>query len=480
MTVPTGLTVVGMTALLCWLGYRLLLRHGQQLLDRDALENQLNNSDTEFQRGITKATSSRVPVAAQRAAYHRMQDEAIRAAGAYPVERFSGRGIVIVAGGIRYFTCAWVCITLLRRVLGCTLPVEVWYRGRDEMSHEMIELLRPFGVKCIDLCEVQRRYPVRYLGGYESKPYAILHSSFQEVILLDADNVPLIDPSELLDHPEYQRTGAIFWPDIRSLARDSPIWQICRVPYRPEPEFESGQIVIDKERCWTALHLTMHMNEWSDFYYQYVRGDKDTFHMAWRMLQLPYSMTSYSAHPIIGRFGESDRYVSVVLEQHDFDGHAIFQHRCGGAKWNAWGRRFTPLTGQSGWLQYEEECRQALDELRRRWSGRVTPPPAPGRRAATEGEIIHTRRFLYCRVGADQRVLEFLPDHRLQMIPARPGSEHEQAWRLQDRGAEKSLMIEGTFGVTCRLVLDVDGRWRGTWLDYEQMPVELIPLAPSE
>jgi alpha 1,2-mannosyltransferase len=119
-----------------------------------------------------------------------MQDDVIRSAGVFPIEQFSGGGIVIVAGGIRYFTCAWVCITLLRRVLGCTLPIQIWYRGPEEMSQDMITLLQPFGVECVDLHEVQRRYPARRLGSYECKPYEILHSPFKEVIhYTSCDNV---------------------------------------------------------------------------------------------------------------------------------------------------------------------------------------------------------------------------------------------------------------------------------------------------
>src|SRR5687768_13573401 len=221
------------------------------------------------------------------AEHHRRQDEAIRGAPPYPAERFGGRGIVMAAGGPRHFTNAWVTLNVLRRVVGCTLPAQLWYLGPDEMSAEMIELLRPLGVECVDAFEVRRRHPVRRLGGWECKPFAIIHSAFREVLWLDADNSPLVDPSCLFAEREYARTGAMFWPDLTSLPPEHPIWEICRVPWRDEPEFESGQIVLDKARCWKALLLTMHLNAWSDFYYQYVWGDKETFHLAWRMLDQP-------------------------------------------------------------------------------------------------------------------------------------------------------------------------------------------------
>ena len=47
------------------------------------------------------------------AAYHRLQDEAIRDAPPYPADRFNGRGIVMAAGGPRHFTNAWVTLNIL-------------------------------------------------------------------------------------------------------------------------------------------------------------------------------------------------------------------------------------------------------------------------------------------------------------------------------------------------------------------------------
>ena len=173
---------------------------------------------------------------------------------------------------------------------GCRLPVEVWYLGSDEMTAEMAALLARFDAKCVDATEVRKKNPVRILNGWELKPHSILHSRFAEVLFLDADNVPVQDPEYLFGCGEYAAHGAVFWPDYGRLAPHREIWRICNVPYRDEPEFESGQIVVDKRRCWRELQLTMHLNEHSDFYYDYVHGDKETFHMAWRMLRTEYAM----------------------------------------------------------------------------------------------------------------------------------------------------------------------------------------------
>ena len=48
---------------------------------------------------------------------------------------WQGRGIVICAGGVRYFLCSWVCINMLRRQ-GCELPIELWYLNSAEMNND--------------------------------------------------------------------------------------------------------------------------------------------------------------------------------------------------------------------------------------------------------------------------------------------------------------------------------------------------------
>jgi hypothetical protein len=170
----------------------------------------------------------------------------------------------------------------------------------------MVETL---GVKCVDAEKIRQEHPVRTLNGWELKPYAILHCPFREVLYLDSDNVSLVNPDFLFGTAQYQETGAIFWPDFGRLKADRSIWHLTGVPYRDEPEFESGQIVVDKERCWKPMLLTMWMNEYSDFWYRHIHGDKETFHMAWRKLNQRYSMPERGIHRLPG-----------TMCQHDFGG----------------------------------------------------------------------------------------------------------------------------------------------------------------
>lgn len=479
----------GVVAVQTWVGYRLVMQHGRALLEQDRLNERVDRLELlaanaasdrirSPQGSRTVPAGSTTPPAAepsvvrrvrvgQLAHYQRLQDVAIRSVPPYPSARFAGGGIVILAGGPRYYTNAWVCLTMLRRVLDCRLPIQVWYLGPHEMSPGMIELLQRFDVECVDALADHESYPMRVIRGWAYKPFAMLHSPFKDVIFLDADNVPLIDPAIMLSSPEYRATGALFWPDLRSLGQENPIWEICRVSYRDEPEFETGQMVIDKERCWSALHLTLHLNEHADFYYRHTQGDKETFHMAWRKLDQPYSMPTDRPYWVVGSTNPGDPEFASVLQQRDFTGRTIFHHRSG-AKWTAWGQNFS-VPG----FAHEAACLEALRELRQLWDGHVDLGPAMASARGVEAELLQARYFLYRRVGADERVLALLPGQRV----GDGGSLWEQRWRLEREGGRWTLLLLGRAGVTCKLGRDADGVWRGHWLLQERLPVELRPLA---
>jgi len=283
----------------------------------------------------------------------------------------AGRGIVIPAGGCRYFTNAWVCIRQLR-TLGCRLPIQVWHLGPDEMQPEMIALLATQGATCVDAEVVRRTHPCRIMHGWELKTYAIAHSEFAEVLLLDADNVPVVNPESLFSTDAYRETGAIFWPDLGRLEKTQEAWDLLGVPRPPGPEFESGQILIDKRRCWPPLALALWLNDQSDFFYRFLHGDKETLHLAFERLRQAYTLVA-----------TPPEFLPGTLCQHDLDGVRVFQHR-NTDKW-------TLLAGPRHieGFQREEECRADLNELRAQWDSRSLLPNHWRRRL--EAAVLRTR-----------------------------------------------------------------------------------------
>ena len=375
----------------------------------------------------------------------------------YPAGRFSGRGIVICGGGLRYFTNAWVCINLLRHV-GVTLPIQIWYLGVEELDDRMRQLVVPLGVECVDALEIRNQAPVRTLKGWELKPYAILNCRFREVMLLDADNMVAVNPEFLFDTPQYRATGVLFWPDFGRMGPNHLIWRLCGVEFRDEPEFETAQIVVDKERCWPAMKLTMWMNEHSDFFYRHIHGDKDTFHLAFRKVEHAYAMPERGVE-----------WMSKVMRQFDFNGDLLFQHRSP-SKWEFSGDN-PPIEG----FRFQEECDRFLAQLRECWDGRINQDPfvlpksEDGRRAVS-GLVEH--RHEYHRVGYDRRPMSFKSNGCVGEGAARC----ETFWQIREEDGQLELLLSSHTDLTCRLMLSQNGVWKGRWLIYEKMPVELSLL----
>lgn len=177
---------------------------------------------------------------------------------------------------------------------------------------------------------------LRQWKNFQIKANSIISSSFEEVLYLDSDNIPLKDPTHLFESALYSDEGqpkAIFWPDLNKDHRKSgisrfqfqminvdhalsagrliyearnAIWRLTgRQCYSDEWEIESGQfsilvlgvlrsiisivpstsysgqILISKSGNnglnLAALHVAAHMQLEHQFYFRLSEGDKDTF-----------------------------------------------------------------------------------------------------------------------------------------------------------------------------------------------------------
>jgi hypothetical protein len=367
----------------------------------------------------------------------------IRSIGPYP-NSFAGRGIVVCAGGLTYNTCAWVLIRLLRS-LGCQLPIEVW-SYESEFDSEWVQLIERYQVVVRFVDSPSLRRPTRQ-DGWKLKSKAILQSSFREVLLLDADNVPVRDPSYLFDSIEYQMSGAVFWPDCGRTNPNSDQWKVFGVPYRDEPEQESGQILINKEVAWKPINLCAWYNENASFFYRYIYGDKDTFRFAWHRCKVKFAM------PLKGvRFG-----LHTML-QHDFEGKLVFQHRFGD-KWSLKRNRVSP-----GFI-HEGTCLQFIEELRQLW--------LPENRARTLNQLepaanleIENCTFRCSLMGHSTWTMRLEP---LGLVEIGRTSDIEGWW------VRHGQLVLGTIDGSPNYSLDrkLDGSWLGSGPDRTQLKLTI-------
>jgi hypothetical protein len=259
------------------------------------------------------------------------------------------------AGG-PFVPSAYVGVRLLRR-LGVTLPIEMWHAGADEIPEWARSALAPWGVRFRDVMPFTPTHTVEQMRGWPIKSAALLHSEFRHVLFLDADCFALRSPQFLLDTAEYRDTGALFWPDSRfhKMVEGGSVWQMTGLPWRGETEFETGIVLLDKQRCWRELCLANWMNAHADFWYAHVMGDKDTFYLAWRKLGSPYFLA-----PPCRRHG------AVVTRHFWTDGQPLADHRTGASKYCLPTRR-GPFTVHLTPYRWRSGLKNVYDELMQRF-----------------------------------------------------------------------------------------------------------------
>lgn len=201
------------------------------------------------------------------------------------------QGIVTVAGG-SYFPPLLVSLRLLRRT-GTSLPVEI-FLPKEEYEPELCEHVLP---TLNGVCRTFDHFNGR-ISQYQYKIFAILLSSFAEVLWLDADNFPLHDVATLFASTPFRETGLVTWPDLWQTSVAPAYYEISSrqpTPVSMRASTESGQLLVSKEKHWKTLLLVAYYNFWGpDYYYPLLcqahagAGDKETFLPAAETAGLPF------------------------------------------------------------------------------------------------------------------------------------------------------------------------------------------------
>ncbi|KAI8388803.1 mannosyltransferase putative-domain-containing protein [Radiomyces spectabilis] len=248
----------------------------------------------------------------------------------------AGRGIVLCVGN-HQFQHAATTIRGIREVLKSELPIEVFYIRDDDLSEGRRRYLETEfdNLKIVKAVDYINDFYTQF-GGWAVKPYAILASSFSEVIMMDADAFFFQKPETLFDDEGYKATGTLFFydrtlfanwdvgkrwlqsflPTKSSLVEKTRWWQL-----RSAHEQESGVVVVNKKKSLLGLLATCKMNdkhERDEVTYKKMHGDKETFWIGYEMMQTPYAFVkSYGA--VIGGLGDAGDKNNVCGNQLHLD-----------------------------------------------------------------------------------------------------------------------------------------------------------------
>lgn len=81
----------------------------------------------------------------------------------------------------------------------------------------------PQRVSLINILKTLSKFDSKDLADYRSKIAALLFTSYENVLLFDADAVPLIKPADFFDFPQYKQNGAYFFRDRSHMVNND--WQ---------------------------------------------------------------------------------------------------------------------------------------------------------------------------------------------------------------------------------------------------------------
>ncbi|DBA84564.1 TPA: hypothetical protein ACH3X2_006148 [Trebouxia sp. C0005] len=221
------------------------------------------------------------------------------------------RGLVIPCG-TSDFHFALHLVAAVRHVFNSTLPIEVMYAGDSNLSEDQRDALESVGtdIRLVDILHFFDEDTVGLLGGgWAIKPFAVLASSFEQVIIADSDVVFLQTPEAAFSHPGYISTGTLYFHD-RIVPGSNDVhnwWRNIMQDRTPSPmmaksafwagqtvhEQESGVVLFNKGNRSVLIGLlyAAWMNTRrirSEATYRLTLGDKESYWMAFELAKIPY------------------------------------------------------------------------------------------------------------------------------------------------------------------------------------------------
>ena len=263
------------------------------------------------------------------------------------------RGLVIPTGR-HNFRYACHLVGAVRNIFQSSMPIQIVYAGDKDLPEAFRDTVRGLGsdIETLDITEVMDD-ALLYLsgGGWAIKPFAVLASHFEQVVLLDADAVLVQPPEAIFDgHRGYRDRGALFFHDRLLWQGAFPErhawWKKEMEHHEPSDtlraslvysqtyaeEQDSGLVVLDKARmpvflgllhiCWQNT-LPVRTN-WT---YKKHYGDKESWWLGLELCSVPYTFEEhYSA--IIGELDErgpgQDRVCSFTIAHADEAGKLLW------------------------------------------------------------------------------------------------------------------------------------------------------------
>ena len=257
-----------------------------------------------------------------------------------PNEIKKDKGVVICAGS-NHFVSSVILINLLIKK-DPNVYIE-WYYVGDELIDFQINYLKTVSNinlrNCLDIIPKWfGNIPEEHIKGFMIKPFALMVSEIENILLIDGDNMPVFDINTLFENENYIKYGNIFWLDLlfsseetnkQMMSQGVEIYEKLGIQSPMDKGFnlaESGQVVVNKIKCWKALCLSYFLNFHYKIFYSLFFGDKDLYYIAFQFTNTEYYQSPYYPHGISTE-DKSFAISNTIIQRHPNDGSYGFIHR---------------------------------------------------------------------------------------------------------------------------------------------------------
>ena len=237
------------------------------------------------------------------------------------------RGVVTTAGGV-YLPVLVISLRMLRRT-GSTLPMEVFLASPSEYEGDICrDVLPSLNARCLIISDIlDAVVPGSVtIAQYQLKSFAMLFSSFEDILFLDADSFPIRNPEELFTSEPFISHGMVLWPDFW-ISTASPLYYNISgqavPPMSKRQSSETGEILVSKKTHSHSLLLASYYNYYGPSHYYVLQsqgapgeGDKETFAAAADALDETYYAVSERVQPV-GALKDDGGIAGSGMVQHD-------------------------------------------------------------------------------------------------------------------------------------------------------------------
>lgn len=101
----------------------------------------------------------------------------------------------------------------LLRSYGCTLPATVFHFPSEHPSDSQLDDFAALDASVLPLPSLNKNPKPGQTKNFQIKGAALVEAPYDEILMLDSDNLPARDVTHLFDSPEFKEMGMVMWPD---------------------------------------------------------------------------------------------------------------------------------------------------------------------------------------------------------------------------------------------------------------------------